>query len=36
MLAVGLSSKQKHPAINAIAAVWREFWALPQKSFGTA
>jgi hypothetical protein len=36
VLAVDLSSMQKHPANNAIAAVRNEFRALPQKSFGTA
>jgi hypothetical protein len=30
--AVGLSFKQKHPANNALAAVWREFRCVPQKS----
>src|SRR4051812_45222620 len=31
VVAVDLSSKQKHPAINAIAAVWRVFRARPAK-----
>jgi hypothetical protein len=31
MLAIDLSSKQKHPANNAIAAVSREFRAWPAK-----
>jgi hypothetical protein len=36
MLAVDLSFKQKHPANNAISALFARIWAPPQKSFGTA